>query len=493
MRGAPSAPRSTPGSSSRSRTTRRELVLGEARVDRAGLDAGVAVDALLGIDVEHLDLVVVGLVRRRMDAVDGADFDAGVVLGADAGFSDHVSHGAESIGSGLPRDPLDRRHGTARLGRPAPLVARGEPVRCLVRDARRLGPDRMHVSAGDRRPADPAAFRNALRGVRTVVHLAGSGRDQPGATRRGARRARHVAAAARRRARPGGALRVDDAARRDAAPPLARAPHEGAGRPGRRGAADPDHDVRHLAALRARRPAPGADGAAGAAAGRAADRPRGGARAAAVGRGRGGRDPRRPRPPGPGVAGASSWPGPRSSPHREVVTIVAPRGRAPPPARPDPARGAARRPARRRDARRPDGLRHLGRGADARRSLARRRRPGRPRAPRRPPPAPGRGARRLERASASGGRWCAQGRAVSICAATWSSVSSPSGLPTICTLVGRSSSPKPTGTEMAGWPVTLNSDVKGVKRPERARSSIGCSPRPLQLADRAAAARPARA
>jgi NADH dehydrogenase len=62
------------------------------------------------------------------------------------------------------------------------LVAGDEPVRCLVRDARRLGPERMHVQLATGDLADPAAFRNALRGVRTVVHLAGSGRDQPGAT-----------------------------------------------------------------------------------------------------------------------------------------------------------------------------------------------------------------------------------------------------------------------------------------------------------------------
>jgi NADH dehydrogenase len=62
------------------------------------------------------------------------------------------------------------------------LVARGETVRCLVRDARRLGPERMHVQLATGDLADPAAFRNALRGVRTVVHLAGSERDQPGAT-----------------------------------------------------------------------------------------------------------------------------------------------------------------------------------------------------------------------------------------------------------------------------------------------------------------------
>jgi uncharacterized protein YbjT (DUF2867 family) len=62
------------------------------------------------------------------------------------------------------------------------LVARGEPVRCLVRDARRLGPERMHVHLASGDLADPGSFRNALRGVRTVVHLAGAERDQPGAT-----------------------------------------------------------------------------------------------------------------------------------------------------------------------------------------------------------------------------------------------------------------------------------------------------------------------
>ena len=62
------------------------------------------------------------------------------------------------------------------------LVSRGEPVRCLVRDARRLGPERMHVQLATGDLADPASFRNALRGVRAVVHLAGTERDQPAAT-----------------------------------------------------------------------------------------------------------------------------------------------------------------------------------------------------------------------------------------------------------------------------------------------------------------------
>src|SRR3954466_4453768 len=69
-----------------------QLVFGEAGVDRACLDAGVAVDAFLGVDVELLDVVVVGLVRRRVDAVDGTHLDARVVLGPDAGLGDDVGH-----------------------------------------------------------------------------------------------------------------------------------------------------------------------------------------------------------------------------------------------------------------------------------------------------------------------------------------------------------------------------------------------------------------
>ena len=59
------------------------------------------------------------------------------------------------------------------------LTANGEPVRCLVRDPRRLGPDRVRVQIALGDLADPPSFRNALRGVRTVVHLAAAIRDQP--------------------------------------------------------------------------------------------------------------------------------------------------------------------------------------------------------------------------------------------------------------------------------------------------------------------------
>jgi uncharacterized protein YbjT (DUF2867 family) len=69
--------------------------------------------------------------------------------------------------------------GSALLGR---LVTRGERVRCLVRDPRRLGPERVRVQITLGDLADPASFRNALRGVKTVVHLAAAIRDQPRAS-----------------------------------------------------------------------------------------------------------------------------------------------------------------------------------------------------------------------------------------------------------------------------------------------------------------------
>ena len=59
------------------------------------------------------------------------------------------------------------------------LVGEGTPVRCLVRDPRRLGAQRVRVQIALGDLADPRSFRNALRGVNTVVHLAASTRDQP--------------------------------------------------------------------------------------------------------------------------------------------------------------------------------------------------------------------------------------------------------------------------------------------------------------------------
>jgi NADH dehydrogenase len=62
------------------------------------------------------------------------------------------------------------------------LLEAGEPVRVLVRDPRRLGRNRVDVqlALGDLTDLDDARLRRqALRGVRTVIHLAASIRDQP--------------------------------------------------------------------------------------------------------------------------------------------------------------------------------------------------------------------------------------------------------------------------------------------------------------------------
>jgi len=62
------------------------------------------------------------------------------------------------------------------------LLERGDPVRVLVRDPRRLGRHRVDVqlTLGDLTAmADPHLQRQALRGVHTVIHLAATIRDQP--------------------------------------------------------------------------------------------------------------------------------------------------------------------------------------------------------------------------------------------------------------------------------------------------------------------------
>ncbi|MDQ2940522.1 MAG: NAD(P)H-binding protein [Actinomycetota bacterium] len=62
------------------------------------------------------------------------------------------------------------------------LLESGQPVRCLVREPRRLGDRRVSVqiSLGDLAElSDPYLLRQALRGVDTVVHLAATIRDQP--------------------------------------------------------------------------------------------------------------------------------------------------------------------------------------------------------------------------------------------------------------------------------------------------------------------------
>ena len=69
--------------------------------------------------------------------------------------------------------------GSALLRR---LTLDARPVRALVRDPGRLGDQRVRVQIALGDLADPPSFRNALRGVDTVVHMAASIRDQPRAS-----------------------------------------------------------------------------------------------------------------------------------------------------------------------------------------------------------------------------------------------------------------------------------------------------------------------
>jgi uncharacterized protein YbjT (DUF2867 family) len=59
------------------------------------------------------------------------------------------------------------------------LLAEGHEIRCLVRDPRRLGPQRVRVSLSLADLADPRGLRHAVRGAHTVIHLAAAIRDQP--------------------------------------------------------------------------------------------------------------------------------------------------------------------------------------------------------------------------------------------------------------------------------------------------------------------------
>ncbi len=70
---------------------------------------------------------------------------------------------------------------TGTVGRAvlARLTAADHQVRCLVRDPRKLGSERIRVQLVLGDLAHAGTFRNALRGVHTVIHLAASIRDQP--------------------------------------------------------------------------------------------------------------------------------------------------------------------------------------------------------------------------------------------------------------------------------------------------------------------------
>src|SRR5712691_10041547 len=84
----------------------RGLVLGEDRLHRADGLADPAVDAFVGVDIEHL--------RAFVDAVHRADLDAGLVLHVDARLGDDIRHrdllfSPLSLAADEARQPLPER------------------------------------------------------------------------------------------------------------------------------------------------------------------------------------------------------------------------------------------------------------------------------------------------------------------------------------------------------------------------------------------------
>ena len=259
-----------------------ELVLGEARVDgQASTHASQSMHSS-GIDVEHLDVVVVGLVgrrdgcsrpgrprrtscpwcrcrarRSRRPCVSDSSTRLQVRMPARRGGGVRILGDRRSLASRSRVasrrcccSPVPPEPSGARCC--APLIDAGTPVRCLVRDPRRLGPDRVRVQIALGDLGDHLSFRHALRGVDTVVHLASVIRDQPHGSIEelsGVATWRLVQAAERAgRA----ALRLLLHAGRLDAQPRAADARQGGRRARRRGVLARAHGVRALDHLRAR-------------------------------------------------------------------------------------------------------------------------------------------------------------------------------------------------------------------------------------------------
>ena len=238
--------------------------------------------------------------------------------------------------------------GSALLRR---LTTSAEPVRCLVRDPRRLGDDRVRVQIALGDLADPPSFSE--RAARRAHRHPPRGVDSRPAARvdRGAERRCHASPGPRCRARRGGrfvffsAMGAEHLSRTRFLRAKALAER---GRPGLRPG---DDGVRAVDRLLARRPLADPARALLATCRRYRCPAPGGALPADLGRGRGRLRDRGARRATARTAGASSSPAPRPSPTTDLVAR-GPRGERP------PAQAAARAPAVVRTS-----LRALGRSA----------------------------------------------------------------------------------------------------------------------------------
>src|SRR6267154_700425 len=75
----------------------REVFEGEDGGDGTDRDAGATIDAFGRINIELFFVFKLRLVLAGMDAIDRADVHTCGVLGADAGFGNHVSHATSPL------------------------------------------------------------------------------------------------------------------------------------------------------------------------------------------------------------------------------------------------------------------------------------------------------------------------------------------------------------------------------------------------------------
>jgi hypothetical protein len=70
----------------------RQVVGGEDGRYRTDRDTCAAVDALHGVDIQHLFALKVCFILFGMNTIDGAGIDTRTIFGSDARFCDYVSH-----------------------------------------------------------------------------------------------------------------------------------------------------------------------------------------------------------------------------------------------------------------------------------------------------------------------------------------------------------------------------------------------------------------
>jgi hypothetical protein len=75
----------------------RQIVQRENRRYGAHGDAGAAIDAFDGIDVNHVDTREIGFVLFGVDAIHRTSVDAGRILGSDTGFRNYISHSRKHL------------------------------------------------------------------------------------------------------------------------------------------------------------------------------------------------------------------------------------------------------------------------------------------------------------------------------------------------------------------------------------------------------------